>query len=190
MFPMGGGIVKIAIVELRRGVDLKDFPEYMEVVSGGVATATMQELHNLMTRPTIDRKRGPIEGKISKLLAYGDPQMPGAQIKIGEIGQSIKDFVRRQKEGMQFTQNNCIRQSNGIKEIANDFRLRVKSLCPLKETDDFDGSDFYGFCGDFEENKGRWQLEIGEDTQYKGKELEIYNEDTGNGGNRKRSTKC
>ena len=50
---------------------------------------------------------------------------------------------------------------------------------PLKETDGFDDSDFYGFCGDFEENKGRWQLEIEGDAKYQERELAIYNGGTG-----------
>ena len=56
--------------------------------------------------------------------------------------------------------------------------MRCKSIYALKETDGPDGSDFYGFFGDFEENKGRGQLGIEEATQYQARDLEIYNEDT------------
>ena len=47
------------------------------------ANQMIQQLGDIISRQPIDRKRGPIEDKISKLLVYGDKQMPGAQIRIG-----------------------------------------------------------------------------------------------------------
>ena len=34
---------------------------------------------------------------------------------------------------------------DGIKEVGSDLRLRYKSISPLKETGDFNDSEFYGF---------------------------------------------
>ena len=53
----------------------------MGVVSGGVASAKMQELKDLARRRPIDRKRGPIGDKISKLLVYGEKQMHGGKLE-------------------------------------------------------------------------------------------------------------
>ena len=78
----------------------------MEMAPDGVATHKMKELQDLMSRQPIDRKRGPVEDKISKLLVCGGQQMHGAQIKIAEIRRSLKDFVRQQEEGMEFARNN------------------------------------------------------------------------------------
>ena len=47
-------------------------------------------------------------------------------------------------------------------EVANELGLRYKSILHLKETGNFDGSEFYGFCGDVEENKDRQKLNIGD----------------------------
>ena len=41
-----------------RNARIKDFLEYMEAVSEGVATAKIQELKDLVSRKPIDRKRG------------------------------------------------------------------------------------------------------------------------------------
>ena len=49
---------------------------------------------------------------------------------------------------------------NGIKEVFIFMRFLYKSISTLNETYDSDGSDFYGFCEDFEEYKGRWHIEI------------------------------
>ena len=38
------------------------------------------------------------------------------------------------------------------------------AVYPLKDTDGFEDVEFYGFCGDFEENKDRLKLEIEEET--------------------------
>ena len=81
------------------GDDLKDFPEYMEMISGGATTAKIQELNDLMGRKPFARKRGPIEGKISQLLVFWDQQMRETQIKIGKIRQDLEDFVRQHQEG-------------------------------------------------------------------------------------------
>ena len=56
-------------------------------------------------------------------------------------------------------------------------RLRIDSKFHLKDTDDIDDSDCYGFFGDFEQNAGLGQIgvEMGRITK---KELEPYGEDT------------
>ena len=65
---------------------------------GGATTHNIQQLKGILNRQPIDRKLGPVADRISKLLVYGDQQMPDAQIKIGEIGKSINDFARRRRE--------------------------------------------------------------------------------------------
>ena len=72
-----------------------------------------------------------------------------------------------------------------IKEVANGVRIRRRPLFHLEETGDFNDSDFYGFCGDFEQNTGRWQLRIQEGAKHKEVELSIYNENTEDGKHRK-----
>ena len=110
----------------------------MEMVSIGAMTHKVQELKDLMGRQPIYRKLGHIEGGISKLLVYGYQQMHEAQIKIGGIRQSLKDFERHQKGRKEFARKNCHLERSEIKEVANDLRMRYKSIAPLKETDDFD----------------------------------------------------
>ena len=75
---------QIALVDLGFGGGLKDFLGYMEMVSGGATAAKIQELKDLTTRQPIERKRGPTDDKILKLLVYGGQQMPETQIKIGK----------------------------------------------------------------------------------------------------------
>ena len=87
----------------------------------------------------------------------------------------------RQMEVGEFPRKNYHRQRREIKEVANGLRLRYKSIPPLKEAGDFDGAEFYGFCDDFEENKGLWHLGIDEDLRCRGMELDIFNEDSGGG---------
>ena len=82
-----------------RGGDRKDFLVYMAMASDGAMAHKIQELKDSMSRRPIDRKRGPIVGEIWRLLIYGDQQMHGAEIKIVEIRQHLKDFERRKKEG-------------------------------------------------------------------------------------------
>ena len=60
----------------------------------------IQELKGLMARQPIGHRRGPIEGKILKLLVYGDQQIPENQIRIGEIRKSLTEFAHRRKEGV------------------------------------------------------------------------------------------
>ena len=84
------------------GDSLKDFLEYMEMVSDGAMTRKIQALEGLMSRQPIGRKRGPIDDKISKSLVYGDQQMPETQIKIGEIKAIVKVFRKttERKDGL------------------------------------------------------------------------------------------
>ena len=56
----------------------------------------------------------------------------------------------------------CLRKKKEVVEVANELGLRYKSILHLKETGNFDGSEFYGFCGDVEENKDRQKLNIGD----------------------------
>ena len=70
----------------------------MEAASDGDTAGKIQDLNDLMRRKPIDRKRGPIAGGILKLLVDGNRQTHGAQIKIEEIRQSLKDFARQRTE--------------------------------------------------------------------------------------------
>ena len=88
---------QIAIGELGWGGALKVILGYMEMAPHGAMAHKIQELDDLMTMRNIDRKRGRIEDKISKLLVCGDQRMHGAliknfeenkgrrQLKIGEV---------------------------------------------------------------------------------------------------------
>ena len=80
-----------------------------------------------------------------------------------------------QREGWGFAQKNYRRRDQ---RSPNDLRLRYKSISHLKETDGRDDSAAYGFRGDFDENKGLWELEIGDDMQDRERGLEIFNVDT------------
>ena len=100
------------------GGALKDFLEYMKVVSDGASAKKIQELKDLTRRrQPIDPKRGPIEDAILKLLVYGDQQVPGTQIKIGVIRRSLRDFVRRQKEGVKFAHKNYMRKKTKFEKL-------------------------------------------------------------------------
>ena len=68
---------------LRRGGALKDFLEYGCGI-GGVATKKIQDLEDLMRRQPVDRKRGPIDGEMSKLLVYGVNKCMGRKLKLGK----------------------------------------------------------------------------------------------------------
>ena len=71
-----------------------------------------------------------------------------------------------------------IRKRDEIEKVRKDLISRTDSIPPLKETDDSDDSDFYGHCGDFEQNAGLGQLGIQGEIKFKGGELGMYNEDT------------
>ena len=68
---------QIATNALRRGGALKD------LVSGATATNKIQDLKDLMGMQPIGRNRGPIGGKILKLLVYGAQQVHETQNKMG-----------------------------------------------------------------------------------------------------------
>ena len=95
-----------------------------------------------MRRQPIDRERGPIADKILKLLAFGDQEMPATQIKIEEIRKPLNDFARQRKEAGQIARKSYIMKRSGIKEVASELRLMYKSIPPLIESGDFDGSEF------------------------------------------------
>ena len=57
----------------------------MEMVTDGAMAGGDQGLEDLMSRKPIDHKREPAEGRILKLLVYGDRQMRESQIKIGAV---------------------------------------------------------------------------------------------------------
>ena len=71
----------------------------MEMVLDGAMRDNIPELKGIMSRKPIDRKRGPVDDRIPKLLVYGDQQTHETQFKIEEIRQSLNDLVRHQKEG-------------------------------------------------------------------------------------------
>ena len=72
----------------------------MVLASDGATAEKIQELKGLMSRQPIDHKRAPVEEVILKLLVYGDQQMPATQVGIGKTRPSLKDFVKRQKGGI------------------------------------------------------------------------------------------
>ena len=100
----------------------------MDKVSDGTMAGRIQELKGIMRMQSIDRKRGSADDRILQLFFYGGQLMHGAKIKIGEIGHSIKDFVRQQKERGGFAKRNYIRKRNEIAGVPNGMRLRYKSI--------------------------------------------------------------
>ena len=70
----------------------------MEMASDGAMADNVQQLNGIMSRQSIDRKRGPANGRILKSLVYGGQLMPDKQIKIERIRRALADFARRQKE--------------------------------------------------------------------------------------------
>ena len=77
--------------------------------------------------------------------------MPEPQIKIGRIREASGDFARQHKEGWGPAKKNYIRRETEIMGVFRDLRIRYKTELPLKDTDDCEDVEFYGFCGDFEE---------------------------------------
>ena len=155
------------------GGALKTCLGYMGAASGVDEADTMniQDLGDLIRRKPIDRKRGPIEDKILKLLVYGGQKMRENQVIVGEIRQDLEGFVGRQKAGMESAQKNYIRKRDEIKQVVNDLGFRRDSISPVKETGDFDDSDFYGFCSDFEHNAGLGELGIQEEIWFSDRDL-------------------
>ena len=60
---------QIALSEWGGGGAPKDFLGYMEMLPDGATTHNIQQLNGIMGRKPIDRKRGPIDARILKLLA-------------------------------------------------------------------------------------------------------------------------
>ena len=56
--------------------------------------------------------------------------------------------------------------------------MRYKSISPLKDSDGFGDEEFYGFAGDFEQNKERWGHEM--EIEIAGQEelIDTYGNDT------------
>ena len=84
------------------GGSLKTFVGFLGLSSDltGLAKDTkknIQQLKGLVRSQPIDRKRGPIENKILKLLGHGDQQMPGGPSSIGDIRKALWGFALRQK---------------------------------------------------------------------------------------------
>ena len=82
--------------------------------------------------------------------------MPETQIKIDRIRVELEDFAGQHKEGARFRRMDYKRGKNEIKDDVKYMRIRYKSMSPLRDTGDFEHGEFYGFCGDVEQNKERW----------------------------------
>ena len=74
---------QIALIELGGIVDPKDFLGYMKMAPDGAATDNIQELKGITSRQPIDRKDGPADGRISKLLVYGLTKCLMRKLKFG-----------------------------------------------------------------------------------------------------------
>ena len=83
----------------------------MDKVSDGTMAGRIQELKGIMRMQSIDRKRGSADDRILQLFFYGGQLMHGAKIKIGEIRQPLKYFVRKKQEDKNFWRNNYIRKN-------------------------------------------------------------------------------
>ena len=138
----------------------------------------IQQLQGLISRQPIGRKRGPIGGKISKLLVCGDQQMPETQMGIEEIRKALSELPHRQKEGCEFAQKNYLRKREGGGRVAHDLRFRSVYDFPLGATDDFDDSDYFGFCIDFANKAIQRQLEHAKELKFKVRDLETYGVET------------
>ena len=114
-----------------------------------------------MNRKLIDRKDGHMGGRVSKqLISGGGGQIPENKSKIGAIRRSLGNFVKRQKEGWNSETSTYKRRVGEIKGVSGDFRIRYKSISPLKDTGDFDDGEPHGFSCDYEQNKDAMWEEI------------------------------
>ena len=91
--------------------------------------------------------------------------MPETQIKIGRIREASGDFVKRQKEGGEFSKKNCERKQTEIKGVAKDLRIRYKSILSLKRYGLFRRWRSLRTSRRFRGNKERTQDEIENATQ-------------------------
>ena len=90
---------------------------------------------------------------------------------------SLNDFARRRKEGRKFAQENYSRKGRN-RTSRQWLEITDRPEAPLTEIGDFDDSDFFGFCSDFEQNAGLGKLGIRDGLNYKERGLETYGEDT------------
>ena len=130
------------------------------MLSGGAETGDILELQGLMSSRPVDRKCGSMSGRVSKQLIYGDKHMPETPFGTGRIREAMTDFVTPQKEGREYTKKNYKRRKTEIKDVVQDLRILDKSISQSKDTDDLGDGEFYGFRGDFAQNKDRRQKEI------------------------------
>ena len=119
-----------------------------------------------------------MSGRISKQSIYGQNQIPETQHKIGRIREALGDSARQQKDGSKFRQQNYPLRKNEIIDVVTDLRIRYKSISPLKDTDYFDDGEFYGFRGDFAQNKERWPEEMEIEIECQPGIIDTYGNDT------------
>ena len=86
--------------------------------------------------------------------------MHGAQIKIGRIREAFKEFVRRQGEGRKFAKKHYIRGEKEIKDASNQLRIMYKAVPPIKDTVDFDASEFMDSSAISQKTKIRGNLKL------------------------------
>ena len=86
--------------------------------------------------------------------------MPETKIKIESVREASEYLARPRNEDTTSMQKNYHRKQNEIKDFVQDFRIRYRPITPLKDTDGSDGGEFYGLCGNYEQNKERWQKEM------------------------------
>ena len=77
-----------------------------------------------------------------------------------------------------FAQKNYIRKREGPQQVPIDLRSQAVSYSPLGETDDFEDSDFYGICNDFENKASPGKLELLSELKFEESDLETYGEET------------
>ena len=119
------------------------FPDVSFCLTGLTDNANQKihQLWDLIIIQPIGRKRVPIEGGISKLVAYGDQQMPETPIRVARITKSSGEFVQK-KEWGEYAHKNYLRAREGAKQVASDLRFHAVADLHWQETDDCEGSYF------------------------------------------------
>ena len=70
----------------------------------------------------------------------------------------MEDFVRKTHEEAKLPQNNYIRKRDETHQVVANVEFRSVSDLPLKETGDFDDSDFFGFAAISNKIRAGWNL--------------------------------
>ena len=108
---------------------LIDVMRYLSALYDDGSKWNFSDRHDLMITQEINRKYGPLGGRISTFLICGENQMNEAQVKVGKIGESMQEFVRDQEEGMNLRRKNYQRIQKAITKRYKICGLDVNRFC-------------------------------------------------------------